>query len=74
MKQFIRILLGLFTLSQGANVFGQVILIDLPHMVDWKKVGNRRQKIVDKPKKRNYETDRFDIVIRDMVLIINKSV
>ena len=55
----------------GAAVFGRDMLFDIPHLADWKAVGERRQHLVSQNNVReNSKRVDFDWAVGDKCLII----
>ena len=58
-------------MSPGAAVFGRDMLFDIPHLADWKAVGERRQHLVSQNNAReNKQRVDFDWAIGDKCLLI----
>ena len=66
--------------SPGAAIFGRDILFDIPFLADWSKIGEYRQKQMDKNVKENsgsvdwdYQPSNKVLVIKDGILCKSKS-
>ena len=57
-------------MSPGAAVFGRDMLFDIPHLADWKAVGERRQHLVSQNNAReNKQRVDFDWAVGDRALL-----
>jgi hypothetical protein len=60
--------------SQGAAIFGQDMLFDIPFMADWRKIGEQRQSLTDCGNQReNAKRIDYDYKVGDKVIVINKG-
>ncbi len=61
--------------SQGAAIFGQDMLFDIPFVADWRKIGERRQSLTDHSNQRkNAKCMHYNSKVGDKVLVINKDI
>ncbi len=61
--------------SPGAAIFGQDMLLDIPFIADWKKIGGHRQKLTDLNNAHENEgrTD-YDYKVGQKVLLRKKGI
>jgi hypothetical protein len=61
--------------SPGAAIFGQDMLLDIPFVADWYKIGDHRQSLTDHNNKHQnkWRTD-YDYKIGDHVLIVKDGI
>ena len=56
--------------SPGAAIFGRDMLFDIPYLVDWNKIGNRRQAQIDRDAlRKNREWVDFDYEVGQKCLL-----
>jgi hypothetical protein len=61
--------------SPGAAVFRQDMLIDIPFVADWRKIGEWRRPLTDHGNpQENAKQINYDYKVRDKVLVINKGI
>ncbi len=61
--------------SQGAAIFGQDMLFDIPFIADWKKIGEHRQKLTDLNTARENEGRiDYDYKVGQKILVPNKGI
>jgi hypothetical protein len=61
--------------SPGAAIFGQDMLIEIPFVADWRKIGEQRQSLTNRGNQRkNAKCIDYDYKVRDKVLVINKGI
>jgi hypothetical protein len=61
--------------SPGAAIFGQDIIFDIPFIVDWKKIGEHRQRLPDLNTAHENEGEiDFDYKVGQKILVRNKGI
>ncbi len=61
--------------SSGTAIFGCDMLLDIPFMADWHKIGERRQSLTDRGNQHeNAKCIDYDYKVGDKVLLINEGI
>ncbi len=61
--------------SPGAAIFGQDMLLDIPFVSDWHKIGQQRQSLTDRGNQlKNTKRIDYDYKFGDKVLVINEGI
>jgi hypothetical protein len=61
--------------SPGAAIFGQDMLVDIPFVADWQKIGEQRQSLTNRGNQhKNAKCIDYDYKVGDKVLVINEGI
>ncbi len=61
--------------SPGAAIFGQNMILDIPFVADWRKIGEQRQSLTDRGNQQeNTKRIDYDYKVGDKVLVINEGI
>ncbi len=61
--------------SPGAAIFGQDMLVDIPFVASWCKIGEQRQSLTNRGNKHNNAKHiDYDYKVGDKVLVINEGI